>query len=175
MPKLHIEGRQAGLRDPQRNFLWEIFIPDFNNSEPLEQRVKSISIPGRSVDPIETYFYGNKQVFTGRTSFPNSITITFEEGEDQKILQLLYEWFQTIYNTDFDSAAGGISNSVTRKDYAKQIILTMYKYNGEQAGKRIMLINSFPQSLPDVTLDYSGNELIRYDVTFSYDLWKFID
>jgi len=175
MPNFTIEGRLKGLPDPQRDFLWEVTILNFDlgdsSPEDLTLRAKNISIPGRSNEPIETYFYGHKQKFSGRSAFSNQISIQFEETEDQKILRTFYHWFQKINNTDPLQPFATLSTTLTKRQYAKRMFLTMYKYNGEEVRNKIEFVNVFPESIADVALDMTSNAAVKYDVQFSYDYW----
>ena len=178
MPSLTLESRCRHLSDPQRNFLWDVTILNFDyadgGSEDLTLRAKNISIPGRSVESIETWFYGIKQKFAGRSAFSNQISIQFEETEDQRMLKSFYSWFQQIHNIDPMDNLGTLSSALSKKNYAKMMYLTMYKYNGEECDKKIEFTNVYPESIGDVSLDYSDNSLIKFDCTLNYDIWKLI-
>jgi len=175
MPQFTIEGRAKGLSDVQRNFLWELTILNFDFGESIPEdltlRAKSVSIPGRSIEPIETWFYGHKQKHAGRAAFPNQINVQFEETEDQKILKTFYAWFQQIHNVNPLNAFGTLSTTFMKRQYVKRILLSMQKYNGEETKNSIEFVNAFPETMADVSLDMTGNEAVKFDITFSYDYW----
>ncbi len=179
MPNFHIEGRQKKLSDIQMNFLWEIDIIDissplgfvkldFTNVSDLSFRVKNISTPSRSIDTIETWFYGQKQNIPSKTSFGNNITLTIEETEDQFVLKTIYDWMESIQSVDpLKWTLLGLGGKATKKT----MLIKQVKYNGEYTKHAIELKNVYPISLGESSLDFSGNDSVKYDIQFNYDYW----
>jgi hypothetical protein len=174
MPNFHIEGRMRGQPDVLTNFMWEVeFVTPLNQKlfgrdvDGLNIKVKNISTPSRSIDTIETWFYGLKQNIPGRTTFSNQITMTFEETEDQYVLHSIYRWMERIQSMD------PLNPFVTygTKSFAMNLFIKQIKYNGEEAPYAIELKKAYPISVNEMNLDYSGNDSIRYDVTFNYGYW----
>ena len=63
MPNFHIEGRN-NRSEILRSFMWEVDLIGGSNQvgiEDINLRVKNISLPSRSIEPIDTWFYGFKQ------------------------------------------------------------------------------------------------------------------
>jgi hypothetical protein len=179
LPNFTIEGRRKNLPDPQRTFNWEVEFVDLPlvakknyDEDDLKLRAKSATFAGRSVEPIETFYQGNKQIFPGRTNFTNSINIQFEETEDQKVTKILFDWFQKINNMNAKNIAfGGTGSYLFKGQVAKKMYLKMYKYNGEAMKYRIKFNNVWPQSMPDISMSYDTSDVIKFDVAFAYDFW----
>lgn len=175
MANFHIEGRQKGLSDIQRNFMWEVDIFDGispltieTNIDDLRFQVKNISTPGRTIETIETWFYGLKQNIPSKTTFSNSITMTLEEREDQFVLNTIYNWMESIQSVDpLKWTLLGLGGKLTKK----QMLIRMLKYDGTPTKNALELKNVYPTTFPEVNLDYSGNDSVKYDVTFNYDYW----
>lgn len=179
MPNFTIEGRLKGLKDIQRPWMFELVIPDASvltngiaNTEDLIIRCRTASIPGRGFDTIESNFMGMKQFFPSKPTFSNTLAVSIEETEDQKVGKLLYAWRQKIFDVDPQSVKAGSSTGLVKRDLAKDIFLLMYKYDGTSFEKKIKFVNAWPQNVDDVGLDYAGGgESVKYSVTFQYDFW----
>lgn len=182
MPNFHIEGRQKIMKDLQRNFLFNVSIPEISkivtsvkDEEEFTVRAKTASIPDKAIIPIESYFMGMKSIYQGRAEITNSLTIDLEETEDQKILKTFYEWQNKIFNTsDLTNESGHSLVNGKRDGGTTTIYLKMYKYNGELTENMIKFVNAWPSAISEVGLDFAGNEAIRFAVTFSFDYWDLI-
>jgi len=182
MPKFSIESRSKNIPDIFRSFKWELSIPEisivapsFVNEEGFTIRARSVSIPQRGVEVIESNFMGMKQIFPGRNNFANTVTVTLEETEDMLVTKGLYEWQQRIFNIDPDSDNNGGSEVERKRELTTDIFLKAYKYNNDQTDRMFRLFNAFPQDVAEVALDYTGNEAVQYSVTFYYDFHKLIE
>lgn len=183
MPNFTIEGRRHKA-DIQRNWMWELFFPRVpviplslvgsTIVDDLTLRCRSFAIPGRSIENIETYFLGQKQMFPGRQTFSNQVEATFEGTENQHIFRFFTVWMETIHNIDAYSKFGtaGVGAYLTKRDIAVPMHLHMYKYDGSLLTHKVHFYNVYPSSIADVNLDYLGNESVKYTITFTYDLWK---
>lgn len=183
MPNFTIEGRRRQA-DIQRNWLWELVFPRLpsfaesvvggNIGEELTLQCRSISIPGRTIENVETYFLGQKQIFPGRQTFSNQIEAVFEGTEDQRIFRFFNTWMESIHNIDAFSLFGtaGVGSYLTKRDIAVPMHLRMYKYNGSLLSRKVHFLNVFPSAIADVAMSYESNEAVKYSVTFSFDIWR---
>jgi hypothetical protein len=177
---LTIEGRAKSLRDIQRNWMWELLIPSISDVtggvmgdvEDLIIRVRSAVIPSRGNTPITSEFIGMRQFFPGKPTFGDSFAVQIEETEDQIVHKAMTNWQNLIFNTSPTEATGGQSLRPLKRDVAKDVYLLMYTYNGQELEKKIRFYNCFISGISDVSLAYSGNESVKYDVTFSFDFWQ---
>jgi len=183
MADFTIEGRMKQLPDIQRNWLWELVIPgiskvsDSISSEgdgvnSLIIRCRTATIPSRGNQVIESFFMGMKQYFPGKPEFGHTLSISFEETENQIITKTLYEWQQKIFDIVPGSPTAGVSQVPTKRTATRDIYLLMYKYNGKVLERKIRFYNAFPQNVSDVAMDYNGNESVRYECTFQFDFWN---
>ena len=173
-----VEGRLGAIADIQRNFMFEMTIPDISkmtdgkiDQENLVIRTKTCSIPGRGNEEIESVFMGMRQWFPGRPTIPNKLTISVDESEDQIISSALYAWRQRIFDIDPTSGTAGYSQALNKRAMSTTAILRMYKYNGVKMPNDIVFTNLWPSECPDVELAMTGNEKVTYQVTFTYDYW----
>lgn len=178
MPNLTTEGRLAIIDDVQRDFLFEVHVPDISDmtgkvitQEGLIIRTKTAAIPSRGNSTIESFFAGTKQIFPGRPTFSNLLAIGADETEDQLIMKAMYEWRQRIFDTDPNSLTAGYSKSTNKRALSTSIILRQYKYNGDPLDNDIVFYNAWPSEMGEVALNMEGNGKVQYPITFSYDYW----
>ena len=153
--------------------LYELEIPPLDGitTEDMLIRVRSAVIPQRAIEPIETNFMGMKQWYPGRTSFTHTITIDFEEFEDQNVTKYFWAWFEKMNKLDKSDQTGVATGAGGKKDIAEDIILRMYKYDGGEMEKKITFIKAYPESMADATLGYANNESLKHSITFRFDYW----
>jgi len=171
------------LGDVQRTYTWKVFIPDISkvtntkiDADNFILRARSVSLPSRGNDPIESYFYGMKQVFPGRPVFTNTMSITLEEFEDQKLLKALYEWQENIYSTDLKSGHPGNASLGSKTQYAVDVLLRMYKqFENEELDKYVRVKNAWISNIDEVNLDYTAQDSVKYNLTLAYDWWQLED
>lgn len=164
-------GRLKNLPDIQKTYLFELYIPSIAE---LEQddfvlKVRNVVIPGRTIQPIESFFLGTKQFFPGRTEYASVFPCQVEEFEDQKVFKALNSWQQSIFDYDSNSVTAGQSKVTGKNDYTRDIVLKMYKNNGQKMEKDIVFYNSWPQNVADATLDYTASDSVKFEVSFQYD------
>jgi hypothetical protein len=179
---IYIEGRTiAAFADIIRTYNHEI---QFNNKngilsehwgdEDFTLRARSFSLPSRGNETIESNFGGMKQFFPGRPTFSNTVQITFEETESQKVQRFLNAWQQRIYNVntghgEYDSKRG----TGSKDGIADTITITSFDNSGEELPNRYFFINAWLQNVEEVSIDYSQSEAVRYQATFQYDFYTY--
>jgi hypothetical protein len=174
-----IENRARGLPDIQRNFLFEVSFPNIGQiipnvtDEGLTVRARSCSIPGRSVEPIESFFMGTTRVTPGRPTMPHQFDVNFEETEDMYIHKAMYAWLQKIFNYDASSPLAGSADAESkRKGLCTDAYLKMFKYGRQlPTEKWIRFHNVWIQNIGDVGLSYNDNGAISYQAGFAFDFW----
>ncbi len=177
----HIESRLKNSADIIRTYNWEILIPgigsvcdSLKDMEDLVVRARSVNLPQRGTETIESYFMGMKQKFPGRPTFSDSITVTFEEFEDQKISLGMAEWANRIFDTRSNSPTGGTSQVKKKRDIAKEIIIRQYAYDGSPLKFGVHLFNAFISNADEVALDYNANDSVKIPVTFAFDWFEIL-
>ena len=173
MANFTIAGRLKNLPDIQRTYMWELFIPSIAelDQDDMVLRVRNVVIPGRTIQPIESYFLGSKQFHPGKSEYVGTFPVQIEEMEDGKAHQALHSWQQLIWDADPNSSTAGQSKVNGKRDYTRDIVLKMYKNNGTKMDKDIVFYNSWVQNVGDATLDYTASESLKFECTFQYDYW----
>lgn len=174
----HIEDNFKNSPDIVRTYYWQVIIPEIGSvSETVKDadeimfRARSITLPGRGVEKIESNFMGMKQFFPGRVTFTNSINLRLEETEDQVVSKCLYEWANKIFDVRTNTPTGGFGQVARKREIAKDIIINLLGYNKEPLQRSYKLINCFIENIEDIELSYETNDKIVIPVTLSYDFW----
>lgn len=183
MANFTMESRSKNLPDIQRDWMWELSIPNLNDmtdeimkdDEDLTVRVRSAVIPSRGNDPIESNFIGMKQFFPGKPTFGHTLAVSIEETEDQIVHRALTAWQDRLFNVNPNDATAGVSSALLKRQLTKTIYLLPYKYNQDKMLKKIRFHNAFIQNVDDVTMDYTGNASVKYTTTFQFDFWTLED
>jgi hypothetical protein len=184
-----IEGRAGSIiKDIQRDWMWEVSIPEISNilsdtaiaklgsggfQEELTCRAKSIAVPSRGVNMIESNFGGMKQWFPGKPTLDYTVTINFVESENGNIHSILTEWNQKIFNlkSGHSQMAGGKRGPAGTSYVVPNMYLTMKNYAGEAREKMIIFKNVMLQNVGAAELSYDSDATINFSATFQFDLW----
>ena len=169
-----IDNRMSDLPDIQRQYLYELEIPaiDEITQDDMILRVRSAVIPQRAIEVIESNFMGMKQFFPGRPSFSHTLTVDFEEFEDQKVLQYFYKWFEKMNVLDPNDNQSGVAKSgEDKKSVSQDITLKMYSFDGKSLSKKIKFIKAYPETMSDSTLGYANSDSVKMNITFRFDYW----
>jgi hypothetical protein len=180
----HINQRLNKIdADVARIYNWEMTFPDIakvttsiSDAEDFIIRTRNSTIPSKGNEKIQTDFMGMKAFFAGKPVFTNTITLLAEEFEDLLISKGMYEWNENVFSTSLKSVSPGSSLKHQKKGgYAINAFLKLYSQDGTILDKQWKLYNVFPENVDDVSLDYAGNDSIKYSMTFSFDTWELID
>jgi hypothetical protein len=169
MANFSISKNLANLPDIQRNYQFELWIPNIAdlNLDAFRVRCRSAVIPQRGNENIPVHFMGMVQFYPGKPTFTNTFTANIEEFEDKVVAKSLYTWQQLI----FDIETNGASLATKKSEVVRDIMLKMYKYNGNDLST-ITFFNAWPELVGDVNLEYTGNDSVKYPVTFRFDRWE---
>ncbi len=181
MANRHLESRFKNSPDILRTYNWEIVIPDIKSIsdaipdvEDLTLRARSVSLPSRGNEKIESNFGAMKQFFPGKPTFSHTTTIVFEEFEDQMISKVFFDWANLLLDTRPSSPTGGVSQVEKKRDATKDMLIRLFDVNGEVVERTWKLFNCFPENQDEISLDYTDNNSIKIPVTFSYDFWELV-
>ena len=187
MANYTIEGRAgAVIKDVQRDWMWELSIPNITNmidddtlkskldlaadlDEELKIRARTVSMPSRGVETIDSNFMSQKQFFPGKPTFGNTVSVTFEESENQNVAKVLYAWQNMVMDI-----RSGHSNKLGKRGlntYVLDMYVSLLSYAGEKSDTVIYFKNVFPQNVADVSLTYDGSGAVKFDATFQFDFW----
>lgn len=182
--------------DLLKNFLFQVvfnfkansplavmFGHDGTVSDYLMLRARSIGLPQKKTEKINTQYMGGKRNYPGRTWVDGDVTIKFDEFQDQALSKIFYEWQNIIYNHSFPNmnkanesvAAGGAIGDFIDL-YTATIDIYMYDsalYNSLRY--RWRLYDCFPTDNGQVELNAEGTDKVAPSITFNYNTWEMYD
>lgn len=166
--ELSIDAIKSNLTDPLRTYLWEMMIPNVpggGDVDAVRLRCVSSAIPNVASEEIVVDWRAMRFRIAGKLNYSHTITMTFLESADRKILDAFYNWRKLVTNPE--TGAG-----VAPSEYKTDIYISLLNTKGEEVVK-IKLMGCYPQEMGEIALDMATNEIIRPTVTFSYDRWVF--
>jgi hypothetical protein len=173
MAQFAIDSRMKDLPDPQTQYMWELLIPNIGDlvQDDILLRLQTAVIPSRGNQPMESMFMGMKQHFSGQPLFTHTLVTELEEREDQEVFKSLNSWNQLIFDIDPNSNTSGQSKVTGKRDYTRDITLTMYNKGKGKLPYSVVFYNAFLENVDDSQLGYANNESVRYNATFRFDYW----
>lgn len=163
----------ASIQDPMfsDNYLLEIgSIPTaFNyqtagDQRPMVLQCRTAAKPGVTIENVEVALFGHTLEYVGRKTFSHDMSVEFVENRDGQIQTLLESWAEFCRSTSNQLGA-------YKADYARTATLTIFDVRGET--KLVYKIYGlWPSSIPEITFDGQGANLITLSVTFKYDYYS---
>ncbi len=171
----HILNRADNNPDVQRDWMWELSIPDIAtivpevSTEGLVTRIRTALIPGATIEEITSSFMGTKQYFPGKKTPTSDMSCEFEETQEHYVYSAFQSWMTLIQNWDnFTDNSGASLMASKANGYGLDLFLNLYTYDG-QLSRQIHFINTWPKGLSAPTLSYEGNAQVKYTVDFKFD------
>lgn len=149
----------------------------------LMLRARSISLPQKRVETINTQYMGGKRNYPGRVWVDGTVQIKFDEFQDLALQKIFYEWGNMIYNHSFpnmNKANSNIEAGGAASDFIEQYTATVdiYLYDSALKGKLAYawrLYDVFPTENGTVELNAEGTGKIAPTMTFNYNTWQMLD
>lgn len=124
---------------------------------------QQVTLPSRTVDPVEVALGGYSVMYGGRQTYSHDLQITFVETREMTIINTLSSWMDFI--RDKQSQKGNL-----KKDYSTKATIEVYRLTGE-IQDTYTLFNVWCNSLPEVQFDSTSANLITVGASFQYDYW----
>lgn len=121
--------------------------------------VSSTSLPAQTIEPIDTNWQGLVYSFGGTNTFED-FTVTFKCDTGQDLRSQFINWMYKIHNPETNVHGNPA-------EYFGIVGLSQLSVDGTPIMK-YDLINAWPTSVGEITLDYSSKEVSTFDVTFKY-------
>lgn len=145
-----------------RSTLFEVRIPGLQK---FSMMTKTAQLPGRTISPIELFYFGRVYKIPGDTTF-DDWTITVINDEDFMCRNYIENWMNHI-NTH-------VTNVRTKPplDLQQNLDVIQYGKSGE-AVKSYKFIHAWPTNLAEIEVGWENqNAIEEYVVTFSYSWWE---
>jgi hypothetical protein len=167
MTRMNIDALKANLTNPQRSYLWDVMFVNpigGGDSEALSLRCQSTSVPGFNFGSILIPFKQTPGMkVPGKLNMTHTWVCTFVEGTDKKVFDAIYAWRQAMQS---DVSGIGSPDILIKSD----IYLLMVDAPGAMT-TQIRLIGGYPEMMDDTPLSYDDESVVKYSVTWSYDIW----
>lgn len=164
MPRFDIDSYRASFQGGARQYLF-YYKPMFpagvagTDTEKATYLVRAINLPETTSDEIMTNWQGFDFKFAGKYTY-GDWTVTFNVDIDAKIQQMFMQWAQLVHDPT--------TNLYTPPNlYMVDQQLELLGYDGKPIMK-YKLFGAWPKSVGTATLDYSANDVVQFDMTFTY-------
>jgi len=165
MAEFGTDSLKANLTNPQREYLWEVLIPTpvgDGETTTFQIRAQSSQVPGRrNPEILIPYKQTAGVVVAGKLTYDHEWTCTFVEGEDKAVYDAIYSWQQNIVN---DVTGIGVGDPLYKTDMYITLLTTA---GGESL--RLKLKGAWVKVLSPAELNYGGDDVVKYSVTFAFD------
>jgi len=120
--------------------------------------VRSSSIPARTIAETSTNWQGYTYPLGGKSQF-NDWSITFTVDKECSIYNQYIKWVDMVHDPETNVHGDPINFSV---DQSAQLL----SLDGRKGILKITCIGCWPQSVSELSLDYSGSDVLTFTVTF---------
>lgn len=164
MARFDIDTYRASFQGGARQYLF-YYKPTFPagvtgaNTEVATFLVRATTLPETTTEEIMLNWQGFDFKVPGKYTYADW-TVTFNVDVDSKIQQMYHNWASLIHDPTTNIY------SLPAKTWAdQQIELIGLEGNVMQKYK---LVGAWPKMIGQATLDYSANDVLQFDVTFTY-------
>lgn len=162
MASERLMGWTNNVQEPKRLNRYEVLLDD-----ELRLTCKSVTIPTRTVEPVEIHRMHNKYKVAGSKVSYDTVTLIFQDFVDNKSAKKLDEWHQQVYNL-------GTSLMGFPAQYKKNITVLVYGPD-HSVVESWLLVGAWPSSISREGLkwdDASGVQSVT--VTLNIDEAKLV-
>jgi hypothetical protein len=170
-----LKSNRFAVRIPTPTILQGRSIGNVNTAQSnriLEFYAESVSVPGLSLQTTEMrrQGVGNIEKIPYGAGFTDC-NITFRIDQKAQMWNLFQAWMDTIYN--YNLSKGTNFELAYKDEYVTT--LTIFVYNEVNSSYPIMivdLVDAFPVSISDISLNWGTNDFMRLNVRFNFLSWN---
>lgn len=167
----------------QVNFLYEkgSALSDILDTEELLLCAKTMTIPQKEFNTIETHYMGSKLVYPGKATVAGEFTVQFDEFQDLSVSIALHRWANLLFSQGFENdidvagrVTGGASSNYA-KDYTATVEILLY----DSTLKKLLpvkwvLYRVFPKTIATSDLGAEQEGKVTRNCTFSYSNFEMV-
>lgn len=180
MAKVTLSDMQS-LPDPLTSDLYELVIGNIpgssgvsgssgtggsrSASDVLRIQCQTVSLPGKTIEPVQVDLSGNTLMFAGRMTYTHDLSITFVENRNMEIFKILNGWAE--YTRFHRNQLGHY-----KADYATN---SAQLFIMDQMGQTIETFNFYGlwlNTLPEYSFDGASSTVITAAASFQIDYWE---
>lgn len=163
MPAIDIDSYRSNFTGGAKSYLFyykPVFPPGVEgDTEQATYLVRATTLPETAIEEITTNWQGFDYRFAGKYTY-SDWSVTFNCDADAVIHQSFNDWLRLIHDPT--------SNTYTTPAvYMNDQELELLGVNGLSIEK-YKLYGAWPKNIGPITLDYSQNDVVTFDVTFAY-------
>lgn len=164
MSRFDIDSYKASFQGGARQYLF-YYKPMFPggvagaNSEVATFLVRSTTLPETTTEEITVNWQGFDMKVAGKYTYADW-TVTFNVDLDSKIQQMFLNWASLIHDPTTNIYS-------MPQEYFSDQQIELLGLDGEPIMK-YKLMGAWPKTVGQATLDYSSNEVLQFDVNFTY-------
>lgn len=164
---MFLDTKKALLKVPlQRNYLFEVILPDISREIPhleVSSFVQRIRFGDYNFSNLTSIKQGPFTSNSAGTLEISEINISILNPIDNLVIEYFKIWKNLIVDPS--------GFYYPKINYAKIGYCYLYDSLGNET-IAYQLINLFPKNFPNFDLDYTQNNLVKFDISFSVDLIK---
>lgn len=167
----------------QVRFLYEkgSVLSSILDSDDFMLRAKTMTIPQKDFNTIETHYMGSKLVYPGKATVAGEFSVQFDEFQDLKISTALHRWSNLLFSQGFKNdidvtgrITGGASSNYA-KDYTASVEILLYDSTLKNLlPVKWVLYRVFPKTISSSELSQEGDAKVTRSATFSYSNFELV-
>lgn len=130
---------------------------------------KDISLPGRTINPIETVYMGWKKFFAGKNDSSGDLTMVFHEHQSAMVTEFKRDWFEIINQTQVGGARRSFAASDNMDNLKAQLKVTLLKTDGKDGNIEAIFYGLWPTQDASQPLSQSSEDFLKPSLTCKYD------
>jgi hypothetical protein len=130
----------------------------------LTAQADNINLPEKSVETIQVNYKSRQARYAGRDSSPGTFTVQFRDNEAHAVYNFFENWME---NGISNSRTGG---GLSKNEYAVDLHASLMAHDETTVLGKHQFERVWPSSVGEITLDYGDSEMVRFTVTFTYDV-----
>jgi hypothetical protein len=144
---------------------------------------ESTQLPGINIqteDSVKRYGVGLQDHIAYGAGF-NDITVGIIGDGRGEIYKFFYRWMHGIVKSDFDGPANVVGyNGIAphevefKSDYQTTIDIITYNESNDTI-LQYQLFGAFPKNLPDISLSWSDSDMMKFNVSFTYNYARLVN
>lgn len=150
------------------------------NTDDLMLRAKTMTLPQKEFNLLETHYMGSKLVYPGKATVAGEFTVQFDEFQDMSVSIALHSWSNLLFNQGFrqDINLGGVTGAAY-SNYANRYTATVevLLYDStltELLPVKWVLYRVFPKTISTADLSQEGDAKVTRSATFSYSTFEVV-
>jgi len=142
---------------------------DFNATSVVPFMVKTSSIPGQNIGPVDVPYMGRVLKLAGNTTFDDWET-TIINDEDFRVRRFVESWAELI-----NGKADNLASSSNQENYTGNAEIIQYSKTGKPI-RQYSMVDCFPITIAPIELGWDNNDAIEeFAVTWAFSWWETAD